>query len=79
MHINHFGYQNVCLKENMTNADCWWSRNWGRHVGRASGETATPFRPTFVGVAFLTLSLGLKGALNPNFLNLTINREKFWL
>jgi len=20
-----------------------------------------------------------KGALNPNFLNLTINREKFWL
>jgi len=21
----------------------------------------------------------LKGALNPNFLNLTINREKFWL
>jgi len=22
---------------------------------------------------------GLKGALNPNFLNLTINREKFWL
>jgi len=21
----------------------------------------------------------IKGALNPNFLNLTINREKFWL
>jgi len=23
--------------------------------------------------------LCIKGALNPNFLNLTINREKFWL
>jgi len=24
-------------------------------------------------------SLQIKGALNPNFLNLTINKEKFWL
>jgi len=29
--------------------------------------------------ARLTGRASFKGALNPNFLNLTINREKFWL